>query len=76
MQRSIEFSLENEIFRESVRRFFESEVVPHYEEWEKVRMVSREIWRKCGDMGLLLPWLEEKYGGRAYNVLFIAEKII
>lgn len=70
MQRSIEFTQEHEIFRESVRKFFEAEVVPHYEEWEKAGMVSRDIWRKCGEMGFLLPWLEEEYGGPGADFLY------
>ena len=70
MQRSIEFGQEHEIFRESVRKFFEAEVNPHYEEWEKAGIVPREIWKKCGDMGFLLPWLEEKYGGPGADFLY------
>ena len=59
MQRSIVFSQEHEIFRESVRKFFDAEVNPHYEEWEKAGIVPREIWKRFGDMGFLLPWAEE-----------------
>jgi len=70
MQRSIQFTQEHEIFRESVRKFFEAEVNPHYEEWEKAGIVPREIWKKCGDMGFLLPWLEEKYGGPGADFLY------
>jgi acyl-CoA dehydrogenase len=70
MQRSIVFSQEHEIFRESVRKFFEAEVNPHYEEWEKAGIVPREIWKKCGDMGFLLPWLDEKYGGPGADFLY------
>lgn len=70
MQRSIQFNQEHEIFRESVRKFFEAEVNPHYEEWEKAGIVPREIWKKCGDMGFLLPWLDEKYGGPGADFLY------
>ena len=70
MQRSIEFTQEHEIFRESVRKFFDAEVNPHYEEWEKAGIIPREIWKKCGDMGFLLPWLEETYGGPGADFLY------
>ncbi len=70
MQRSIQFTQEHEIFRESVRKFFEAEVNPHYEEWEKAGIVPREVWKKCGDMGFLLPWLDEKYGGPGADFLY------
>ena len=26
-------------------------------------MVSREVWKKAGEMGFLLPWADEEYGG-------------
>ncbi len=64
------FTQEHEIFRESVRKFFDAEVNPHYEEWEKAGIVPREIWKKCGDMGFLLPWLEEQYGGPGADFLY------
>lgn len=71
------FSPEHDLFRNSVRRFVETELVPHHEQWEKDGMVPREVWRKAGDVGLLCPSVPEEYGGAGgdwlYNVVVIEE---
>lgn len=71
------FSTEHEQFRETVRRFLEAEMVSHHAQWEKDKIVPREIWRKAGEMGLLCPNVPEAYGGAGadwlYNVVVIEE---
>lgn len=57
------FDEEHDIFRESVRRFVEDEVVPHHAAWEEAGVVSREVWLKAGEQGLLCPTVPEQYGG-------------
>lgn len=57
------FSEEHEMFRQTVRRFVETEVVPHHAEWEKEGRVSRECWLAAGGAGLLCPSVPEEYGG-------------
>ncbi len=64
MRRTL-FSEEHELFRDSVRRFVEREVVPHQEQWNEAGSVSREAWRKAGEAGLLCPWMPEAYDGAA-----------
>jgi acyl-CoA dehydrogenase len=54
---------ELEGFRDAIRRFVESEVVPHQERWAKQQHVDRELWRKGGEMGMLLADIPEEYGG-------------
>ena len=53
---------ELELFRDMVLRFFEQEVDPHYEQWEKDHMVPRELWNTMGQAGLLCVDMPEKYG--------------
>ena len=62
MQRKL-FAEEHELFRESVRRFVQREVVPHQPRWNEAGIVDRETWRKAGAEGLLCPWLSEDHGG-------------
>jgi alkylation response protein AidB-like acyl-CoA dehydrogenase len=62
MQRII-FDTEHNMFRDSFAAFLKKEVVPHQDAWEADGMVSREVWKKAGDMGFLLPWADEEYGG-------------
>ncbi|WP_026581194.1 acyl-CoA dehydrogenase family protein [Bacillus sp. J33] len=54
---------DHEIFRESLRKFLETEAYPNYGQWEEVRIIPREFWKKMGDQGFLCPDIEEKYGG-------------
>ncbi len=77
LERNI-FSEEHDIFRDAFRKFVEKEVVPYREEWEAQGMVSREIWKKCGEQGYLCPWVDEKYGGLEadfYYSVVIAEEL-
>uniref|UniRef100_A0A4W2H2R0 Acyl-CoA dehydrogenase long chain n=1 Tax=Bos indicus x Bos taurus TaxID=30522 RepID=A0A4W2H2R0_BOBOX len=57
------FSLEHDIFRESVRKFFQEEVIPYHAEWEKAGEVSRELWEKAGKQGLLGINIADHHGG-------------
>jgi alkylation response protein AidB-like acyl-CoA dehydrogenase len=54
---------EHLMFQEAVRAFVKKEVVPHHDEWEKQGHVSRELWRKAGEQGMLCTDFPEEYGG-------------
>ena len=62
MKRRI-FDEEHEMFRDSVRSFMQNEIRPHSEHWEEQGIVDREAFLKAGEMGFLLMWADEKYGG-------------
>jgi acyl-CoA dehydrogenase len=62
VQRSA-FREDHEQFRETARRFFERECVPHQERWNKAGIVDREVWAKAGREGLLCVTLPTEYGG-------------
>lgn len=66
----LQYTEEHRIFRDSVRRFFDREVVPFVDEWEEAGIVPREVWKKLGDHGFLCMDLEEKYGGVEADFLF------
>jgi len=61
---------EHQIFRESVRRYFEKEVTPHADLWEKEGIVPKDAWKKFGLQGFLCPWLPEEYGGSGADFLY------
>ena len=67
-QRSI-FSEEHHQYRESVRRFIESEIEPFLKQWESVGQFDSGIFRKAGQAGLLCPHIPQKYGGGGGDVL-------
>lgn len=66
------YSGEHELFRDTVRAFIEAEVAPHHDQWERDGMVSREVWRKAGDAGLLGCTIPEGYGGPEADFRFSA----
>ncbi|MQA14560.1 MAG: acyl-CoA dehydrogenase [Pseudonocardiaceae bacterium] len=44
---------ERQELRATVRKFVETEVVPHLEEWERAGELPRELHRRAGQLGLL-----------------------
>jgi len=69
IERSI-FSEEHEMWRQSVRKFVEKEIVPYHEQWEKDGIVPRELWLKAGAAGLLGCTVPEEFGGMGLDYLF------
>ena len=72
------FTAEHEAFRETVRKFYEKEVVPNIEKYEQQQHVDRDLWHKAGAMGLLCATMPEAYGGsgvdRLYSMILIEEQ--
>lgn len=54
---------ELELFRDNVRRFVETEIVPNFEQWEADEIFPRSLWNTMGEQGLLAVDLPEQYGG-------------
>lgn len=77
MPRTI-FNEDHEAFRNTVRRFFETEIAPHHEKWEEQQHLDRELWNKAGELGLLCCTMPEEYGGygvdRLYSVILMEEQ--
>ena len=69
------FSSEHDMFRDTARKFFEREVVPHHRAWEKAGVAPREIWKKAGEAGLLCVNLPVEYGGAGADRLASAALI-
>jgi len=70
MDRTVQFNEGHDIFRESFRKFLNKEIGDQYPAWEAAGIVPRELWKKFGDNGYLLPWVPEKYGGAGADWLF------
>lgn len=69
IQRNL-FTADHDMWRETVRRFVETEIAPHHAEWEKDGVVPRELWLKAGEAGLLCCTVPEEYGGLGLDYLF------
>ncbi|HEX5561911.1 MAG TPA: acyl-CoA dehydrogenase family protein [Nocardioidaceae bacterium] len=68
----------HEAFRRTVRTFVEREVTPHHAQWEADGQVSREVWTRAGELGLLCFDVDEAYGGPGvadfrYNMVLAEE---
>ena len=50
-------------FRDTVRKLFDRELIPHLDRYEQEGIVDRKFWRACGEAGLLCPTVKEEYGG-------------
>lgn len=69
IERSL-FNDEHAMFRETVRKFVEKEIVPYHAQWERDGIVPRELWLKAGEQGLLCCTVPEEYGGLGLDYLF------
>ena len=72
------FSEEHEIFRDSYRRFLESEADAHVDEWLAQGAIPSSFWRRAGAQGFLAVGVPEEYGGPGGDFLHrvvIAEEL-
>ena len=74
----IQYSDEHRIFRQTLRKFLEREIVPHIEEWEEAGIVPKSAWKKMGGQGFLCTAVPEVYGGAGGDFLYsviVAEEL-
>ena len=57
------FDDSHELLRDQVRKFFDKQLHPNLDRWEKEGIVDRDFWLACGEAGLLCPTMPEEYGG-------------
>ena len=57
------FEQEHDMFRDTVRKWANAEVVPRVEEFQQGGVVPKEVWRSAGDAGFLALIADEKHGG-------------
>ena len=69
IERSL-FREEHEIWRATVRRFVEEEIVPHHAKWEARRHRAARTLAEGGRKGLLCCTVPEEYGGLGLDYLF------
>jgi len=73
----LNYTEEHRIFRSTVRKYFEKEVIPYVEEWEEAGITPKSAWKKLGDQGFLCTSVPEEYGGLGadflYSVIMIEE---
>ncbi|MFQ6331968.1 MULTISPECIES: acyl-CoA dehydrogenase family protein [unclassified Nocardia] len=62
MRRTV-FDVDHEAFRETIRAFVESEVVPVYDKWYEDGIVPRDFYHKLGELGVFGIEVPSEYGG-------------
>ncbi|MCH4823108.1 acyl-CoA dehydrogenase family protein [Gramella lutea] len=77
LEREIYSSEEHKMTRKMIQDFIKNEMMDKLEEWEKNGMVSRRIWERAGELGLLCMDIPMDFGGGgldfSFNALFIEE---
>jgi len=77
LEREIYSSEEHKMTQKMIQDFINNEILNQQDEWEKNGMVSRAIWERAGELGLLCIDMPEKYGGGgldfSFSALFIEE---
>ena len=74
---SLYFTDDHDLFRQSVRQFITTEVIPHTNEWETNRRIPRTVFERMGNLGYLGLPFAESVGGMAadfwFSVVFLEE---
>lgn len=71
-----DFTEEQNMFRDTYRKFLAAEIVPHMETWRDQGRVDPSAFRKAGEQGLLMVWPDEQYGGIGDNDFRFEQVII
>jgi citronellyl-CoA dehydrogenase len=57
------FTEEHHMFRETVRKFVQTEIAPFTEEWDEAGIFPKELFKKAADLGLFGIRIDPKWGG-------------
>lgn len=57
------FSEDHESFRQVLRQFIRTEVLPHFDDWYAQGVVPRDLYRRLGELGVFGIAVPEEYGG-------------
>ena len=61
---------ELDLFRQSLERFCDAEIEPHYRDWEKAGQVPRALFTQMGAQGYLCADVPDSHGGAGASVHF------
>src|SRR5437899_2293164 len=62
MQRTL-FEADHEAYRATVREFFDREVAPNLDVWDRDRMIDRSVFRTAAKHGIFGLEIPEEFGG-------------
>ena len=64
------FTDSHEIFRKDFRRFIETEIAPHADEWEEAEIFPREVFKRFGELGYFGVRYPEEAGGSGGDIWY------
>lgn len=68
--KSLYFTEEHELFRQTIKDFCQQEVNPYELAWEESGKIDRSLFTKMGEMGFLGLEFPEKYGGLDLDFMY------
>ena len=74
----IGFTEDHELFRDSLRRFVQQELVPHVEKWEEREQTPRSVFERMGELGFLGAEFPLEFGGAGgdfWMTMVLAEEL-
>ncbi|MDE2429123.1 MAG: acyl-CoA dehydrogenase family protein [Burkholderiales bacterium] len=63
LPKSAHFTTEHDAFRRSVKRFVDTELLPHVDAWDEAETFPRALYERAAEIGLLGLGFPEEYGG-------------
>ena len=61
------FTEEHRMFRETVKKFCQTEIAPHTEEWDEAGIFPRDLFKKAGELGLFGIRINPQWGGNGLD---------
>ena len=74
----LNYTEEHHNFRERLRGFLEKEVTPFSDQWERDKIIPKNVWQKMGQGGFLCTDVTPEYGGLGGDFLYtliVAEEL-
>lgn len=62
-------SEERKLFRDAVRKFVNTEILPYVKAWEKQRQYPEDYYRKIAEMGFMGLMVPEEFGGSGGSIV-------
>jgi citronellyl-CoA dehydrogenase len=67
------FTPEQKAFQQTIRDFFEAEVNPHIDDWERERIFpAHQVFKRAGELGMLGITYDPKFGGAGLDYWWTA----
>lgn len=64
------FTESHQIFRKEFRKFVETELAPHADEWEEAEIFDREVFTRMGELGFFGVRYPEEQGGLGGDIWY------